>query len=730
MEDNARIFRENLLDQQTRNATDCEESSEKCVDEGHIANEINSDKKHVDGKQDSVFIPMLRCGDAAQLNESSDNNSHVDIGANVSESSVLSFQNLSYKVNVRNKAAKSCCRPKVSQYIVKDASGVFGPGINAILGPTGSGKTTLLDILADRKNPEGLSGEVLVNGCRKPSNFKCMIGYVIQDDVVMGMLTVRENIEFSASLRLPSGTSAERRKEIVEEIISDLGLSNCAKTKIGTEFQRGVSGGERKRANIAIELITSPAILFLDEPTTGLDAFTAHSVMNLLKRLSLRGMTIILSIHQPRYSIFKLFDTMMLLSGGECVFYGPAKDALEYFRLGDYNCEEHNNPPDFFLDVLSGCIPSSNLRSSTSKESVEKHKESTDHSSYISNGINKNSDRDSFLFESKDCITDIRDSLVSLYRSSKWHRKLEGDLSTIHMKKALEVVASKRISYPTSVFTQLAVVSSRTWHNMIRNRNALITQLFSAVILGLIVGSIYFQVDDSCSTGIENRVGAFFFIVINFVFGNMSTIDVFIKERAIFVHETLSGFYRVSAYFFAKLVCDVVPQKVFPIILFALITYFMIGFENVFTQFLFYVLNIIMTGLSGTAVALMLSASTTQHSIGALLLALVYVCMMVFSGRMVNIDTIPVWLQWLKWISIFRYSLNAFMVNELKGFECSFPSNTTFFKCTSGNECLTMYGVPHSSAWDLWSNEVALLILTVVFLSLTYIQLRRTSLLK
>lgn len=102
-----RIVRENPLDQQTRSATNGEENK--------------NNEKHVDGKQDSVSIPMLRCGDAVQLDESSDDNSHIHIGANVSESSVLSFQNLSYKVNVRNKAAKSCCRPKVSQYIVKDA---------------------------------------------------------------------------------------------------------------------------------------------------------------------------------------------------------------------------------------------------------------------------------------------------------------------------------------------------------------------------------------------------------------------------------------------------------------------------------------------------------------------------------------------------------------------------------------------------------------------------------
>jgi len=697
-----------------------------CNSEGHAENKgNNANFNHV-----HLIIPE----DGVKSNSHGNVNIDLPHVCPDTKSSIISFRNVNYEVDVPSRELRSCCRSKEKQYIVKDASGVFGPGVNAILGPTGSGKTSLLDILAGRKNRKGLSGEVLVNGSKQPSNYKCMIGYVIQDDMVMGMLTVKENIEFSASLRLPSGTSTQKRKERVEEIISDLGLSKCANTKIGTEFQRGVSGGERKRTNIAMELITSPPVLFLDEPTTGLDSYTAHSVMFLLKRLSHRGMTIIMSIHQPRYSIFKLFDTMMLMSGGECVFYGPAKDGLQHFQSGNYVCEDHNNPPDFFLDVLSGCIPSSVPL--TTKERLDNGREPDDDGNSVkANGINKDLETDGFLVESegKDSAVEIQRSLVSLYRSSEWYQKLESEITVIHESKSSavgDVDVVTRVSYPTSPVRQMAIVSSRTWHNMIRNRHALLTQMFTAIILGLIVGSIYFRVDDSCSTGIENRIGAFFFIVMNYVFGNMSAVDIFIKERAIFVHETLSGFYRVSVYFFAKLFCDVTPQRVFPIMLFAVISYFMIGFQLACDKFMFYLLNIILTSLSGTAVALMFSASTRQHTIGTVFTALVWVCMMVFSGRMVNLETIPHWLQWLKWLSIFRYSMNAFMINELKGFECTVTSNTTFYRCTSGDECLTMYSVPHETTWDLWSNELALFLLASGFLVLTYIQLRRAALLK
>lgn len=139
----------------------------------------------------------------------------------------------------------------------------------SFLGPTGCGKSSLLDILADRKDHHGLEGDVLVDGHPLPSSYKYLVGYVVQDDIISGTLTVRENLMFSANVRLSNDVTNEERRERVEKIIDDLGLQGCSETKVGTEFVRGVSGGERKRACIGMELVLAPKILFLDEPTTG-----------------------------------------------------------------------------------------------------------------------------------------------------------------------------------------------------------------------------------------------------------------------------------------------------------------------------------------------------------------------------------------------------------------------------------------------------------------------------
>ncbi len=161
--------------------------------------------------------------------------------------------------------------------------------MNTFTGPSGCGKSSLLDILADRKDTKGLTGRVLVSGKARSKNFKYSIGYVVQEgereylifilsnifilvfkkDIISGTLSVRENLMFSANIRLQRTKTLNQRIQIVNRILRDLSLEKCADTQIGTYFIRGVSGGEKRRACIGMELVLSPKILFLDEPTSG-----------------------------------------------------------------------------------------------------------------------------------------------------------------------------------------------------------------------------------------------------------------------------------------------------------------------------------------------------------------------------------------------------------------------------------------------------------------------------
>jgi len=613
-------------------------------------------------------------------------------------SSVVTCHDTTYTVEVK---LKPCCGPTEEKTILKGINGIFKPGMNAILGPTGSGKSSLLDALAGRKEPKNVGGTILIDGMPPPENFKCMVGYVVQDDVVMGTLTVRENFEFSAKLRLPQSVSPEERSRRVDQVISELGLTHVANSKVGNEFIRGVSGGERKRCNIGMELIISPPVLFLDEPTTGLDASTANAVMLLLKRLSDRGRNIIFSIHQPRYSIYRLFDSIMLLSHGDVVYHGQSMGALDYFSSIGYKCEAFNNPPDFFLDVING--------DSTAVAETSSHQTDT----------SQNADLTEVSIEGGNL------SLKDKFQQSKWCKNVNDELSPIMDKfrqhQHNHSVAIRKINYKTSFATQLMAVSQRAVLNLLRAPHVTYMQFFIITLFAVIVGAVYFQLDASKDSGIQNRVGAFFFIIMNQVFGNMSAVELFIKERAIFMHENVSGFYRVSAYFLAKVFCDVIPMRFIPSLIFSSIGYWMIGLQNDLDKFVIFALVLFLTALSASAMSFFISSSVRIMAMANLFLALSYVFMMLFSGLLVNMGDLGDWISWIKYFSIFRFSLNALSINELKDKDFYNANHTEFAR---GNDYLRAQGIPFETEFDLWVNVMALGIITLVFMTLAYVKLR------
>lgn len=227
-----------------------------------------------------------------------------------------------------------------------------------VQGASGSGKTTLLNMLSGRLKSSrkcATGGHVYVNGqSRNFDTFPHIAKFVEQDDTTMfAELTVREQITYAAQLALPGSVPNARKLARVEKIIQELGLSKCSNTYIGNELVRGVSGGERRRVAIGVELVTDPSLIFLDEPTTGLDSFNALNVMSSLRQLAKNGRTIVTTIHQPRSSIFHLFDVLCLIAEGRTVYFGRAADVVHYFDTLGFTCPSQFNVADFVIDVLS-----------------------------------------------------------------------------------------------------------------------------------------------------------------------------------------------------------------------------------------------------------------------------------------------------------------------------------------------------------------------------------------
>ena len=211
-----------------------------------------------------------------------------------------------------------------------------GPGkLVGIMGVSGVGKTTLLNLLAGINKPTG--GKILINGINLYSpadrrKLKGVIGYIAQDDLLIEELTVFENLYYSARLCF-AGLSDQVLKNKVEEVLKNLGLWERRDLKVGSILDKKLSGGQRKRLNIALELIREPSILYVDEPTSGLSSRDSENIMDLLKELTYRGKLIIVVIHQPSSDIYKMFDRILILdTGGSLIYYGNPIEAVTYFK--------------------------------------------------------------------------------------------------------------------------------------------------------------------------------------------------------------------------------------------------------------------------------------------------------------------------------------------------------------------------------------------------------------
>ncbi|GAB7358916.1 hypothetical protein MBLNU230_g4136t1 [Neophaeotheca triangularis] len=238
--------------------------------------------------------------------------------------------------------------------ILKNVTGTMPRGsMWGIMGGSGAGKSTFMNVLMGKAITT--AGTVKINGWVKDmKKYKKLIGYVPQDDIVFPELTVRENILHSARCRLPANWRDKAIQDHVDSLIACLNLTHVQHSRVGDANKPVISGGQRKRVNIGLELAAAPMAILLDEPTSGLDATSAASIMRLLKAISRLGVTTIAIIHQPREQIFYGFDQLMLLAQGRTVYSGQTDNVQHYFESMGFAFPQRGNPADIIIDIATG----------------------------------------------------------------------------------------------------------------------------------------------------------------------------------------------------------------------------------------------------------------------------------------------------------------------------------------------------------------------------------------
>ena len=278
---------------------------------------------------------------------------------------------------------------------LKSVSGVIRPGtITAIMGPSGAGKSSLAQFLLGRADVicrKGHTGSIFLNGRQRSLNsILDRLGFVPQEDVMYADLTVEEGVMFSAKWKLPRAASDADRKAYLNKTLESLGLLKVRDHRIGKLLKRGISGGEKKRVSIAYEMIAQPSVLVMDEPTSGLDSAAAFKLMKILRKITKRGISVVLALHVPSNRIWQLIDDLILLQEGQEVYVGPRENVTKTFKAMGYDFAKTATTevtlPEYLLDVISGNVkpdtltvtPSSNPVSNAVNSSTH----TTAHSSY------------------------------------------------------------------------------------------------------------------------------------------------------------------------------------------------------------------------------------------------------------------------------------------------------------------------------------------------------------
>ncbi|KAJ1560947.1 hypothetical protein HK405_005440 [Cladochytrium tenue] len=587
--------------------------------------------------------------------------------------------------------------------VLRDVTGAASVGkVFSIMGPSGEfsstrdeGETTLLDLLAGKTKSGVTAGAVTVGGEVATSDqLRELVGYVDQEDLLLSTMTVRETLLFSAELRLPESTTAAQRASRVDAVLADLGLTHVAGSRIGGfGGKRGISGGERRRVSIGVELVTNPPVLLLDEPTSGLDSYNALSVMRTLTDLARKkGKTIVFTIHQPRSDVYALFDDLLVLSAGQPLFCGAGADAARFCRDSGRPCPDGYNIADHLLDIAAGALP----------ELVMGEKDDDDVGGRTTRRRLWGWRATTGAPASVAATTANGGSTTTVIEAAEAEAVAAevGDGEKEAAVEAAPVLVAGRAAhaqYRASFLTQLGVLLKRSARHLVRSPTLLIGHLSVTAVLAVFVGAVYFA-SSSTLGGIQNRFGAILFMLSLVGFASLSAVGSFAAERALFLRERSNGFYGASAFYCARLLADVVPLRLLPALLLGCVAYPMVGLAPGADHFGKFIGLLLVFSAETGLFCMLFAVAVADVGAATLCGAIVMLFNMLFSGWLVNQDSIFPWLGWIQYLSLFRYTYEAMVVNDLSDLQVSDSINGVSFNVPA-SVVLAKFGFDGNAYW-------------------------------
>ncbi|KAI8599654.1 P-loop containing nucleoside triphosphate hydrolase protein [Dissophora ornata] len=543
--------------------------------------------------------------------------------------------------------------------IFRDVDLTVKPGqVCIILGGSGSGKTTLLNTIAGRMNgPEvSTSGSIKCNGLKAKKFWNDgSVGYLQQSDFLMPFLTVRETLNYAAHLRLPRTMSSQKKRELVELVLLELGLKECADTRVGDPGGgesgsggiRGISGGERRRVSAGVQLLTNPKMLLCDEVTSGLDAFSSYEVMKSLTKLAQSSQkTIIISIHQPRSEIFKLLSEsdgqMVLLSRGDVIYSGPVRSVLPWIEsTGVGSCPTEANPFDYLLDLSMIDFASEALEKTTAvrRDLLVQAWAQRDQKSALANSKTE----------------------LSMLTSSGGEPSSQPAKASNFVSLAVDIIPK---GAGPSLLSQISVLTSRGWKNQVRDSLVIWGCVGECIVIGLAVGAIFYQLDGSLG-GIRSRESLVYAVgAIQSYLMLMILIYRLSQEIVVYDRERMDRWYGPLPHLVSTVLFSAPPNTLYPVV-FSAIVYYMSGLRTDSAQHFgwWLLVNVTMQFVTFTF-AIMCSSLVRGFSSASLFGNAIFAFFGLSTGFFIVTSSIPVWLRWIKYLAYPNVCYNILASNE------------------------------------------------------------------
>jgi len=502
-----------------------------------------------------------------------------------------------------------------------------------VLGPSGCGKTTLLSCLAGEETSTEWTGTIYLNRQRiAKSKLRRTVGYVRQDDALHPELTVREVISFAVALRMPKA-SWRMRRERVTWTLSRLGLEAVAGSKVGGTKFRGISGGERRRTAVGVELAVARGVLALDEPTSGLDSNSALALGNLLSELASEGVILLASMHQPSPDLLANFSqTLVLGAHGKVAFFGDSSQLPSYVSPLRHLNPGVSSASDVLLDIISG-----------------PHK----------------------------------DQAFSAFVETKLWTELHDDIYTVLATPSEDDMEVKSATMPP-MWVQLRQLLIR---ELQISRSLAAYTYFEATIAGLLLGITYYQMSLRLA-GVISRLGLIFALHCTLGMQALQGLLAWRDGYTSYRRERAAGYYYTGTFVLAKVLVDAVLLRVGPPALMCMIVYFLASMHP--GREVVCCLGFCLASFVASTFCLALGATAPRSGVVLPLAVLLILIFLLFGGPLLaSGDDV------LRRVSIFRASFNMMAANELRGLDFVFDPEgvVTELESRSGEDWMTDLGI-------------------------------------